>query len=227
MKIEESIWIANNILKLANPGQKLLNIGSSTVKFRNQIQPHINKNIFKPIKENGIIVIHTDIQNEDGVDLVGDLMGEQFIKTLEREQFDFILRSNLLEHLKEINPICHIIERILKKNGHAIITVPYNYPYHLDPIDNMFRPTVKELSNKFSNLKTLNVEILEAKSYNSKLNKFENNYFQKLFNDPKMLGLIFFRILLPFYKYNIWKKTMFGVNRLFKPFSVTCVVLKK
>ena len=133
MKIEESIWIANNILKLATPGQKLLNIGSSTGRFRNQIQPHIAMNIFNPLKENGITVIHTDIQNSDGVDLVGDLIDEEFVKVLEREQFDFILCSNLLEHLEEIDPICNTIVRILKKNGYAIITVPYNYPYHLDP----------------------------------------------------------------------------------------------
>jgi len=227
MKIEESIWIANNILKLAKPGQKLLNIGSSTGRFRNQIQPHITKNIFKPIEKNGIAVIHTDIQNSAGVDLVGDLLDEEFVKVLEREQFDFILCSNLLEHLEEIEPICRIIERILKKNGYAIITVPYNYPYHLDPIDNMFRPTVKELAENFSTLKNLNGEILEAKSYNSKLNTTENNYFQKLKNNPKMLLLILIRSLLPFYKFSVWKKTIFGVLRLFRPFSVTCLVLKK
>lgn len=227
MKIEESIWIANNILKLANPGQKLLNIGSSTGKFRNQIQPHITKNIFKPIEKKGIKVIHSDIQDAEGVDLVGDFLNEEFVNTLEREKFDFILCSNLLEHLEEIGPICRIIERILKKNGYAIITVPYNYPYHLDPIDNMFRPTVKELHNKFNFLKYINGEILEAKSYNSKINKTERNYFQKLLNNPKMLAIIFLRILLPFYKFNVWKKTMFGVARLFRPFSVTCVILQK
>lgn len=227
MKIEESIWIANNILKLAKPSQKLLNIGSSTGKFRNQIQPHITKNIFKPLEENGIKVIHTDIQNADGVDLVGDLLDEEFVKVLESEQFDFILCSNLLEHLQEIEPICIIIEKILKRNGYAIITVPYNYPYHLDPIDNMFRPTVKELGEKFRTLKYLNGEILEAKSYNSKLKTTENNYFQKLKNNPQMLLLILTRSLLPFYKFSVWKKTIFGVMRLFRPFSVTCLVLKK
>ena len=227
MKVEESIWIAEHIFKYANPGAKLLNIGSSTLDFRSIIQPHIEANIFSKLKMRGIATVHTDIQNAKGVDLVGDLLDEEFIKILEKEKFDFILCSNLLEHLEEINPICHIIERILKKNGFAIITVPYNYPYHLDPIDNMFRPNVKELSSKLTNLKLVQGEILKASSYNSKLSKLEKNYFQKLLNNPKMLALIFFRMLLPFYKHNIWKKTMFGINRLFKPFSVTCVVLKK
>ena len=227
MKVEESTWISEHIFKYAKPGDKLLNIGSSTLDFRSIIQPHIEQNIFSKLKERGIATIHTDIQNAKGVDLVGNLLDEEFIKVLEKKKFDFILCSNLLEHLEEINPICYIIERILKKKGFAIITVPYNYPYHLDPIDNMFRPNVKELSNKFTNLELVQGEILKASSYNSKLSKLENNYFQKLFNNPKMLGLIFFRMLLPFYKYNIWKKTMFGVKRLFRPFSVTCVVLKK
>lgn len=227
MKVEESIWISEHIFKYAKSGDKLLNIGSSTFDFRSIIQPHIEQNIFSKLKERGIATIHTDIQNSKGVDLVGNLLDEEFVKVLEKEKFDFILCSNLLEHLEEINPICHIIERILKKNGFAIITVPYNYPYHLDPIDNMFRPTVKELAEKFSALEHLNGEILEAKSYNSKLNTTENNYFQKLKNNPKMLLLILIRSLLPFYKFSVWKKTIFGVLRLFRPFSVTCLVLKK
>jgi len=226
MKVEESIWISKKILKFSKPKQKLLNIGSSTKEFRNKIQAHISRNIFVPIGKYGIKVTHTDIQDAEGVDLVGNLLDEEFIKILEKEKFDFILCSNLLEHLDDINPICNIIERILKKNGYAIITVPYNYPYHLDPIDNMFRPTVKELSKKFKNLEIIDGEILNASSYNTKLGKLEKNYFQKLINNPKMLALIFLRSLVPFYKYSVWKKTMFGVKRLFKPFSVTCIILK-
>ena len=227
MKVEESKWIVKKILKYAKPNQKLLNIGSSTLEFRSKTQSHISKNIFVPIDKYGIKVVHTDIQSDEGVDLVGNLLDKDFIKLLEKEKFDFILCSNLLEHLEEINPVCIVIEQVLKKNGYAIITVPYNYPYHLDPIDNMFRPTVSQLSKKFNNLEIINGEILNASSYNSKLERFEKNYFQKLLNNPRMLVLIFFRIFLPFYKFNVWKKTMFGVTRLFKPFSVTCVILQK
>ena len=192
MKVEESKWIVKKILKYAKPNQKLLNIGSSTLEFRSKkTQSHISKNIFVPIDKYGIKVVHTDIQSDEGVDLVGNLLDKDFIKLLEKEKFDFILCSNLLEHLEEINPVCIVIEQVLKKNGYAIITVPYNYPYHLDPIDNMFRPTVSQLSKKFNNLEIINGEILNASSYNSKLERFEKNYFQKLLNNPRMLVLIF------------------------------------
>lgn len=226
MKIEESKWIASEILNNSKKGDKLLNIGSSSFEFRTNIQPHVHKNIFEVIAKKGVKITHTDIQNVEGVDLVGDLLDEEFIKVLEKEQFDIIVCSNLLEHLHEIRPVCETIERILKKGGYAIITVPYNYPYHLDPIDNMFRPTVKELQEKFLKLTKINGVILKAKSFNKVLNKTERNYFQKLINQPKMFLLIFFRVFLPFYKFQVWKKTMFGVLRLFKSFSVTCLVLK-
>ena len=227
MKIEESKWIAREIINYSKKGDKLLNIGSSSLNFRTNIQPHIHKNIFDFVSKKGVKITHTDIQDVEGVDLVGDLLDEEFVKTLENEQFDIIVCSNLLEHLEEIDPVCKTIEKILKKNGLAIITVPYNYPYHLDPIDNMFRPTVKELQEKFLKLRKLKGIILKTKSFNKALNKTEANYFQKLINQPKMFLLILFRVFLPFYKFQVWKKTMFGVVRLFKPFSVTCLVLKK
>ena len=43
----------------------------------------------------------------------------------------------------------------------------------------MFRPTVKELQEKFLKFTMLNGLILKAKSFNKALNKTESNYFQK------------------------------------------------
>ena len=208
-------------------GNRLLNIGSSSLDFRTKVQPHINENIFIPLEKNAIKVVHTDIQDDAGVDMVGDLLYQDFIKVLEKEQFEIILCSNLLEHLEEIDPVCQTIEKVLKKKGYAIITVPYNYPYHLDPIDNMFRPSVEQILKKFPSLKIIEGKIIKASSFNKKLNKKESNYFQKLVNQPRILIIILIRVFMPFYKFKTWKSTMFGVLRIFKTFSVTCVVLKK
>ena len=99
MKIEESKWIAREIINRSKKGDKLLNIGSSSLNFRTNIQPHIHKNIFDFVSKKGVKITHTDIQDVEGVDLVGDLLDEEFVKTLENEQFDIIVCSNLLEHL--------------------------------------------------------------------------------------------------------------------------------
>ncbi len=225
MLIEEAKWIGKEILSVSKSGQKILNVGSSSLEFRTKIQPHIEKFIFRPLKENNIKVIHTDIVNQNGVDIVGDLTSPEFILKLKKKKYDLILCSNLLEHIEEIKPITTAIEEIVSEKGIAIITVPYNYPYHLDPIDTMYRPNPKELSQLFASMKMLSGEILNARSAN--YGNFEKNYFQKLLNDPRMFVIIFLRFFLPFYKFKIWKNNFFGIKNLFKDFSVTCVVLAK
>ena len=85
MLYEESKWIKINILNSVKPGDKVLNIGSSSRKYRTQIQPHIEKNIFKPLIDNKVDVIHTDIVNENGVDIVGDLTSPEFIIKLKKK----------------------------------------------------------------------------------------------------------------------------------------------
>lgn len=72
------------------------------------------------------------------------------------------------------------------------------HPYHLDPIDTMFRPTVNELEALFPLFKIKKGEIVNARSANRGL--FETTYFQKLLNNPRMFILVFFRALFPFYK---------------------------
>ncbi|MHA2210823.1 MAG: hypothetical protein ACXABV_16845, partial [Candidatus Thorarchaeota archaeon] len=34
---------------------------------------------------------------------------------------------------------------LLNDEGYLIVTVPYHYPYHEDPVDFLFRPRVEEL----------------------------------------------------------------------------------
>ena len=164
MLIEESEWIGKEILKIAKAGDKLLNIGSSSVKFRTKIQPHIEINIFKPLRKNNIEVIHTDIVKEDGVDIVGDLTNQEFINELKEMKYDLILCSNLLEHLEERQPVVDAIFQILSKDSKAIISVPYNYPYHLDPIDTMYRPNPDELHQLFINAKLIKKQIVIGRS---------------------------------------------------------------
>lgn len=225
MLYEESIWIGKELLSLLNPGDALLNIGSSSLEMRQKEQPHIQKYIFDPLINTNIKIINVDIKDSEGVDIVGDITEQDVVNNLKLEKFNAILCSNLLEHVHEKEKIIKAIEDLLSENCAVIITVPYNYPYHLDPIDTMFRPTVKELVALFPSCNLKKGEIVVARSANKGI--FEKNYFQKLTKDSRMLFLIFLRLLLPFYKYQIWKKNFFGIKNLFKDFSATCVVLIK
>lgn len=225
MLIEEAKWIGKELLDISKPGLKVLNVGSSSEEFRTKIQPHIEKNIFKPLIDNKVDVIHTDILNENGVDIVGDLTSSDFIIQLKKNKYDLVLCSNLLEHLNEKQPIVDAILEILPKNSKAIITVPYNYPYHLDPIDTMYRPNTIELHQLFKNTELLKGEIVIGKSVNK--NTISINYWQKLKRTPLILFKLFVRILFPFYKPKVWLYTFLSLKNMFSPYSVSCILIKK
>lgn len=225
MLIEEAKWIGKEILSASKPGYKILNIGSSSLEFRTKIQPHIEKFIFRPLKDNKIDVIHTDILNDNGVDIVGDLTNMEFISQLNKKKYDLIICSNLLEHLKEKQPIVDAILEILPKNSKAIITVPYNYPYHLDPIDTMYRPSTDELYQLFKSTELLKGEIVIGKSVHK--NTISINYWQKLKRTPLIFFKLLARILFPFYKPKVWLFTFLSLKKMFSPFSVSCILIKK
>ena len=225
MLYEESKWIGSELLKIYKPGTRILNIGSSSFEFRSIIQPHINKFIFDPLLTKNSTIIHTDIVKAEGVDLVGDLTEKVFINKLKTEKYDIVICSNLLEHMKNRKPIISAIKEILHNNGYAIITVPYNYPYHLDPIDTMFRPKIKELYKNFSEFELIKGEIVTGKSYRA--GSFQKNYWQQLNNNPKLILKLLLRCSVPFYKIKIWYFTFISMIKIFKPFSACCILVKK
>ena len=225
MLYEEAKWIGEKLLNLSKEGYKILNIGSSTTYARTISQPHMDKYIFAPLRKNNSVITHTDIINDEGVDIVGDLTNKYFVEELKSQKYDFVLCSNLLEHLEEKEFIVKAIEEILPPGGRAIITVPYNYPYHLDPIDTMYRPNVLELRNLFKDLNFDFGNIVQGRSYRE--NAFQKNYFQQLTPQPKLFLRLFLRLFFPFYKFRVWNYTFTSFVTMFRKFSVTCVVLRK
>jgi len=162
MLYEESIWVGKTILKLNNEIKTLLNLGSSSLVIRTEVQPHMEKFVFSPIREGGIKVVHTDIQNISGVDIVGDFTDTIFVNELKQNKYDAILCSNLFEHLTELNTIVNAINLIVPQNGYLILTVPFHYPYHLDPIDTKYRPRISELQKLFPDFKYVDGNEIEA-----------------------------------------------------------------
>ncbi len=226
MLLEEAQWIGEQLTTVCKPGMRLLNVGSGTLHSRTVLQQHMHQFIFKPLQDLGVVVVHTDIQNAEGVDLVGNLTNPTFIEKLKSLQFDCILCSNLLEHIVERDVVINTLQEITPINGYALITVPYVYPYHLDPIDTMYRPSVQELTVNFSKLKVVTALNLTAQRLIQDTKK-QKNYFEMLAASPQLALRLLVRSLLPFYKFNTWKQTVKDLVQMFKPFQVTCVVFQK
>ncbi|MEY3401534.1 MAG: hypothetical protein RLZZ86_1149 [Cyanobacteriota bacterium] len=215
---EEAKWLANIIYSL-NPNSvfPMLNIGSSNKKFREQEQPWIDELLFKPARRKGYSVIHTDIKNDVGVDLVGDLCSLDFLKKLSEMNIQSVICSNLLEHINNREEISKIISSIVPKNGYIFVTVPCKYPYHCDPIDTMFRPNIQELSSLFPDFKIVNGEILPG-----------GYLVQSTTTTPILYTLaMLIRLMLPMYQPLRWVDSLKYALWLFKDISVTCVVLEK
>lgn len=64
----------------------------------------------------------------------------------------------------------------MNSKDELIITVPYDYPYHADPIDTMYRPSPNEL-NQLLPLTWLEDEIVSAGSYKEEFKRM--NVFKK------------------------------------------------
>ncbi len=160
---EESIWIKTALSKIApNNGQnEVANIGSSTEHFRKVIQPHIHDNIIASLQQSGWQVFHVDIKKEPGVDLVADVTKADFYKPFSGK-FGLTICTNLLEHVEDIQLVIENLARITVDGGYILLTVPYKYKLHYDPIDNGFRPTPAEIAQRFKD-SSINCKTIDAK----------------------------------------------------------------
>jgi SAM-dependent methyltransferase len=148
---DEARWIRGAIDRRAPAtGTTVLDIGSSTATFRQQIQPHIDAEIFAPLRAKGAAVTHLDAKQDEGVDLVCDITdpGQDALAAIGRT-FGMVLCCNLLEHVVDREATARQAARLVAEGGHLIVTVPGNYPEHHDPIDTLFRPTPSDLEALF------------------------------------------------------------------------------
>lgn len=128
----------------------LLNLGSSTRAFREQAKPHIERELFAPLRAAGIAVFHSDLKRADGVDLAGDIMDPAVRADLRARGFRCLLIANMLEHVRDRAAVAAACEDIVGPGGLILATVPSSFPYHADPIDTGYRPTPAGLAAAFA-----------------------------------------------------------------------------
>lgn len=137
MLINEAVLLCTLLDRIAP--QSILDIGSSSRAGREIIQPHIGA-AFR-----GFNVTWTD------ADGFGDTLKCDITKleTLsELPWCDLVTCLSVLEHVEDIDvAICNL--RGLVKDW-LIVSVPYSYPKHEIPIDNMWRPTADELASRIA-----------------------------------------------------------------------------
>lgn len=145
------VRIIGALLQQQNAGaiSPCLNLGSSIGRFRTEEQPHIDQFIFAPLRDSGIQVIDADIKEAEGVDLVGDIYDPATIDAIHELSPASVLCCNMFEHVMNRQALASCISLMLQPGGLLIVTVPFSYPIHYDPIDTNFRPSPSEIHGLF------------------------------------------------------------------------------
>jgi SAM-dependent methyltransferase len=216
MLINESKWIGEQIKQLPlKKDHVVLNFGSQTLKY-NQENRYIIDFVINPLKQKCQLK-NLDLHNGAGIDYSGDILNDTFFSHLASIQFDCILLCNVLEHVTDIDGIAQRVGELIKSGGFLIFSGPYKYPIHFDPIDNNFRPTVEDINRLFNNFKTIQSATIDDHTYSYYLKK-----------DMRFLFISLLRLLMPFYRYNKWKRVMIPKLKWWnKRYKVTCVLMQK
>ena len=222
MLVEESIWISEKIKEiLPEEPFPVHNIGSSTLVYRTKKQPFIQKIIFNLFSDEKKQVIHLDMKEDEGIDLVGDLSDENFRNEVKKLKPKLILCNNTLMYLnsKTRKELSEILFDILEKNGYLIITNSHVFPPSPDPVEEYYRASPNQMYHTlFYNFILLDKKVIET----------NYTFYKLLKSKPKLIFIKILRLFLPFYKTKEWwfmlKYYLFSLN---KNYSATCLFLRK
>jgi hypothetical protein len=195
----------------------LLDLGSGSAARREVTQPWVNDQVFRPLRERGVGIIHIDIREFEGVDVLADLTNPTDILRLSGFRPKALLCCNLLEHVREPDRLARHCLDLLSIGGLVFVTVPFSYPYHRDPIDTMYRPSPAELDALFADARLLEGTILGA----------GETYRDEVRERPWILLRHVLRFPVPFLSLARWRRSMVRLYWLLAEYQVTCAVFEK
>ena len=217
MMLNEAKWFAKYLPHFEKGDlSPLVNIGSSTRHFREQEQPHIHEHVFKPLEARGIKVIHCDLKQAEGVDIQGDIFDDVFLATIKKQKPKAVLCTHMFEHVTDRASLAKRLFSLLPPGGLLLVTVPYSYPYHADPIDTLYRPSPEELAALFPDATVEKKMAVES-----------GNYWDKIRARPLIIFRHIFRFPFPFLDFTRWKRSMHKLSWLFRPYKVSIVIARK
>lgn len=194
-----------------------LNLGSQTKYYRETHKAHIHNNLFLPLQRKGVQVIHADLQSGEGIDVSGDFMESAVQEKLLSLQPRLVLCNNMFEHVSDRQQLAEVLMK-LANGGHLLLSVPYSYPYHPDPIDTLFRPTPEQLGSLFEDCKVEHAEILVSDTFLSDQRRRRKGLVKTFFR-------IAMRLFFPFYKPRHWLSNLHRLAWMKRPYKVSLLLL--
>lgn len=145
MLLEEAVLIGRILDKIPVP-KNVLDVGSSTFEYRTRSQPHIDRYIFRPLREKGARITYLDIRDGNGIDIVADISSGSFKS---HYQYDLVICANILYLCQDIKTSVSNILSLVCNGGYLIISAPLVFPYHDAPFDTLHRFSPDDLYNLF------------------------------------------------------------------------------
>ncbi len=215
----EAAWFGEVLCQVpAADLSPILNLGSSTLAYRTTERPHIERLLFRPLRERGVRILNVDLKEDRGVDIVGNILDPHVRSHIAALGVRAILCNNLLEHVTDIRSMCEAVAATCPMSGVLGVSVPFAYPFHPDPIDNGFRPSLDELMATFApfGFRLIRGEIIRFDSY-----------AKSIVSKPMLLIRdLYLLSVAPFNKPR--RRVLLGnYGFLFRNFQVTCAVFRK
>jgi hypothetical protein len=215
--IREARWLGARLAELDHRTIfPLLNVGSSTHAFRTVRQPWIDRHLFAPARAAGHRVTHVDLKQADGVDVVADIEDRASVAALAQHGCRGVLCTNMLEHVRDIDATCATLWSLVPPGGTLILSGPYRYPIHADPIDNGYRPTAEELASRFPSAVMVAGGVIRDHTFLRYMTLGVRRFFDEVS-----------RVFTPFRDYPSWKESMRRWGYLHRRFAATGLVLQK
>lgn len=212
----EARWIGDRLRALETTAAPVLNIGSSTGTFNTITQPWIHEHVFSGLQARGQRVVNIDRKSGDGIDLSGDICDPAFQQQVAALRGSAILCTNLLEHVVDPGRLASALVELVPSGALLLISGPKSYPWHPDPIDSKFRPDVDQLAGLFAGTELVTGEIVAS-----------GTYYDWLGRSPWRLVGAIVRLLHPFRSARYWWADVLKLGWLSRPFTATCVLLRK
>ncbi|WP_408889445.1 hypothetical protein ACJ2CR_37455 [Myxococcus faecalis] len=214
---QEARWLGQQLETLElSQVFSLLNVGSSTQYFREVQQRWIDAELFAPLRRRGGHAIHQDLKADEGVDVVGDLMDPDCVRRLKGLGVRSVCCTSVLEHVEDREAFASRLSDLVPRGGVLMLSVPRAFPWHPDPIDTMFRPSVEELAALFPRMKKRASAVVPCGRLGDLVAQDLPGALRRLLNPGKGAGTEAPRAPL---RQWLWPW-------LVKPFELTCVVLE-
>lgn len=148
MFCEESLWLRRTIEALELQDGEALDVGSSTLGYRRDRQPHIERNVVAPLRRRGVELRTLDVRDGEGVDYVCDLTAPAGDPAAQiGARFALVLCTNVLVHVADARRGARALRTLVAPGGWLIVTTPQRYRRVGDPLDNGLRPSPRALAD--------------------------------------------------------------------------------